>query len=125
MKATKEDFTEGITKYNAELINLECDYPECDKQYSQILYTLTEEDLIDYENIKWYSVEDEMSDVFFKIFIRLAERKFIASDHDHEELTEFIAKYKFKEILESIKKYLMQENLLKEFHMTLKEDPLS
>ena len=66
-----------------------------------------------------------MSDIFFKVFIRLAERKFIASDHDKDELKEFIQKYELDKILESIKKYLLEENLLKDYHSEIQHSPLS
>ena len=81
--------------------------------------------MIDYENIKWGSEEDNMSDIFFKIFIRLAERNFIDSDHDHDELTEFVKKHKFREILKSLEEDMLQDNLLDEYHSTMKEEPLS
>ena len=48
MEISQDDIAEGLTKYNAELVNLECDYPYVDNQYSKILYTLTEENLINF-----------------------------------------------------------------------------
>ncbi|CAI2372216.1 unnamed protein product [Moneuplotes crassus] len=125
IEVNPSDITEGLTKYNIELVNLECDYPFVDRQYSKILYALTEEDLIEYDQIKWYSPEDEMSDIFFKIFIRLAERKYIDSDHEKDELRSFIQKHGLDKILESIKEYLLEEDLLKDYHSEIKESPLS
>ena len=88
-----------------------------DKQYSKIILDLLheQEHLIDFEGIRWYSEEEEMSDIFFQVFIRMAESKFIDSEHDVEELKEFVNKYNMPTILSDIRKYLLEEGLLKEF----------
>jgi hypothetical protein len=125
LQITKADVAEGLTKYNSELINLECDYPHVDKQYSQILFTLSSEvDMIDFQKILWYSPNDEMSDIFFKVFIRLAERSFTVSEHDHEELTEFVKKHELVSILEGIKQYLLEENLLSDYQSEIQSHDL-
>jgi hypothetical protein len=88
-----------------------------DKQYSKIILDLLHEHehLIDFQSIRWYSKEEEMSDIFIQVFIRMAERKFIDSEHDVEELKEFVSKYNMPNILKDIMKYLLEEDLLKEF----------
>lgn len=76
------------------------------------------------DKIKWYSEEDEMSDIFYKIFIRLAERKYVDSDKSEEELTAYCADHGFKKILEDINQYLLQDDLTKEYFGELKENAL-
>lgn len=84
----------------------------------------TELDIIDYQKILWCNPTDEMSDIFFKVFIRLAELKFIDSEHDHEELTEFIKKYDLVNILEGIKQYLLEEDLLNQYQSEIQSHEL-
>ena len=113
----KDDITVGLNIFNSMLINLEWDYPNIDKQYSKVILRLiNEEDVpISMSEITWYSPKDEMSDVFFKILIRLAETKFIESDHDKDELEEFVKVHSLPKILEDIKEYLLEDGLLEEF----------
>lgn len=76
---------------------------------------MQEDDVLEFDKIKWYSEEDEMADVFFKVFIRIAELKFNNSEHDVEELEEFVQKYNMPQILEELKPMLMEESLLEDY----------
>ena len=87
----------GLDKFNIELTNLECDLPHVDKQYSKILYKLINEGLIEVPTLKWMNdrEDEESSDIFIKIIIRIVELKLINSDNNTEETKQFIEEHKF------------------------------
>lgn len=114
LKITPDILTEGLDKFNNELVNLECDLPFVDRQYSEIIYKLIQDELIDIPSLKWMNdtPDEESSDIFVKIFIRLVELKFLSSEHDQEETMEFVEKHQIKKILDRIMKYLLEEDLI-------------
>ena len=71
-----EDITKGLDDFNTELTNLECDLPYVDKQYSEILYRLILDETLEVPKLKWMNnrENEESSDIFIKIFIRIVER---------------------------------------------------
>ena len=122
----KEDFTEGLSQFNEELCFLHWDLPHVDTQYSAILYNLAEEgDYVDFRKLKWYNDQEgePEAEISFKLLIRIAERKFIESEHDHQELTEYIEKHGLKEVNQSILDYL-GEDLLQDYQEDVKSHEL-
>ena len=73
------------------------------------------DDLFDFDKLLWYNEEEKISDIFIKVIIRVVEHKFIISEHDSDETSEFIKQYKVKETLDRIQEYMLEENLLDEY----------
>jgi len=115
LKISKTDMNEGLNKYNTELVLLECDYVFVDKQYSKIIYELMLKDLFDFDQLLWYNEEEQTSDIFIKIMIRIVEHKFIASEHDEDETKEFVKTFKIAETLKRISEFLLEEDLVKSY----------
>lgn len=122
LDVTKEETNEGISQFNAALVNLECDYVFVDTQYSRILIEMIREAQIDVPKIKWYSEEDEMADIFVKVFVRLVELKYNESDKDLDEAKEFVEENNMKVIMkDKILPMLMEEGLVEDYKENIED----
>ena len=114
---SKDDLKEGLDKFNTELTNLEWDLPHVDKQYSKIIYKLIDQDLIDVPALKWMNdrEEEESSDIFIKIIIRIVELKLIDSNKNLDETQKYVEVHSFISVIERIKEWLLEEELIENY----------
>jgi len=73
------------------------------------------DDLIDLPSLKWLNEEEDQSDVFAKVFVRIVEYKFAESEHDTDETKDFMSKYNIVPTFKRILEHLADEELIESY----------